>query len=227
MLSGRADPTTNDTQGVRREAGSFLLRADPLTGEGRTAVRGHTVIVLTDLETWRPPTKLNGGGADAATPAAVLIEDDDLPATPAVLPSALTADERLALMERLEREALTKRFGELDRRSEELAAEQQRRFAARLDAAIAIELEQLRERRVSAIAELDAWAVAERARVTGELAVEERRFGERLMAQLSDFEAQLGERLREQEQKLAGWWTEAERLADERMRSALRDGPTA
>jgi len=46
------------------------------------------------------------------------------------------------------------------------------------------------------------------------------------MAQLNDFEAQLGERLREQEQKLAGWWSEAERLADERMRAALRDVPT-
>jgi len=184
--------------------------------------------VLTDLETWRPAAQLNDGRPTATTPAAALIEDEDLPLQPsAVPPSVLTADERLNLMERLEREALTKRFSELDRRSEELAAEQQRRFAARLDAAIAIELEQLRERRVSAIAELDAWAVAERTRVTGELAVEERRFGERLMAQLSDFEAQLGERLREQEQKLAGWWTEAERLADERMRSALRDGPTA
>ena len=205
-----------------------MLRPDPLTGEERNARRGHTGEVLTDLETWRPATQLSGRRPSAATPAAVLIEDEDRPPQPpAVPPTVLTADERLALMERLEREALTKRFSELDRRSEELAAEQQRRFAARLDAAIATELEQLRERRVSAIAELDAWSAAERARVTGELAAEEQRFGERLMAQLSDFEAQLGERLREQEQKLAGWWTEAERLADERMRSALRDVPTA
>ena len=43
------------------------------------------------------------------------------------------------------------------------------------------------------------------------------------MAQLSEFEAQLGARLREQEEKLAGWWSDAERLANERMKSALRD----
>ena len=48
-------------------------------------------------------------------------------------------------------------------------------------------------------------------------------FGERLMLQLNEFETQLSERLREQEQKLAGWWSEAERLADERMRGVLRD----
>jgi len=130
-------------------------------------------------------------------------------------------------MERLEREALTKRFKELDRRSEQFAAEQQRRFAERLDAAIAAEIELLRERRASAAVELDGWAAAERLRVTTELTAEEQRFGERLMGQLNDFETQLGERLREQEQKLAGWWSEAERLADERMRSALRDVPTA
>ncbi|HEY8648107.1 MAG TPA: hypothetical protein VIM50_01925 [Candidatus Limnocylindria bacterium] len=196
--------------------------------------------MLTDVETWRPATQLRGGPSAAATPAPDLIEDEDLPlltpateaaigattSAPPARPSVLTADDRLALMEQLEREALSKRFQELDRRSEELAAEQQRRFAERLDAAIAAEVEQLRDHRAAAAAELDAWAVAERRRVTGELAAEEQRFGERLMAQLSDFETQLGERLREQEQKLAGWWSEAERLADERMRAALRDVPT-
>ena len=127
------------------------------------------------------------------------------------------------LMERLERDALTKRFQELDRRSEELAAEEQRVFAQRLDAAVAGELGQLRERRQAALAELDEWTAAERKRVSGDLAAEERRFAERLMRQLNEFESQLGERLREQEQKLAGWWSEAERLADERIRGALRD----
>ena len=135
----------------------------------------------------------------------------------------LSAVDRLALMERLERDALTKRFQELDRRSEELAAEQQRVFAQRLDAAIAGELEQLRERRQAAVAELDEWAAAERKRVTGDLAAEEQRFADRLMRQLNEFETQLGERLREQEQKLAGWWNEAERLADERIRGQVRD----
>lgn len=126
-------------------------------------------------------------------------------------------------MERLEGEALAKRSRELDRHGEELAAEQQRIFASRLDVAIATELEQLREHRQAAVADIDAWADSERERVTGDLAAEEQHFAERLMRQLTEFEAQLGARLREQEQTLAGWWSEAERLADERMRAALRD----
>ena len=217
-----------------------MLPPHPLTGEGRSAAGGHTSHVLTDVETWRPATQLRPSRPIAAQPA-MLVEDEDLPAPPPVAraavseaapvvtpgPSVLSADDRLALMERLEREALTKRFKELDRRSEELAAEQQRRFAERLDAAIAAEVELLRERRAVAVAELDAWAAAERQRVTAELTAEEQRFGERLMAQLNDFEAQLGERLREQEQKLAGWWSEAERLADARMRAVVRDVPVA
>lgn len=186
-------------------------------------------IVLTDVETWRP-TALRA--ATPQPPTAALVEDDEIvTATPAAVappsPSAqvtpLSCDDRLALMEQLEREALAKRFQELDRRSEEQAREQQRMFAERLDAAIAGELEQLRERRQQALAELDQWVVAERARVTGELQAEEQRFADRLMRQLTEFETQLGERLREQELKLAGWWSEAERLADERMRAALRD----
>ena len=84
------------TEGARREAGPFLVSFDPLTGEGTNARRGHTGDVLTDLETWRPATALNGGRPTAATPAAALIEDEDLPLpTPAVAPSVLTADERL------------------------------------------------------------------------------------------------------------------------------------
>ena len=185
--------------------------------------------MLTDVETW-PPTTLRTVRPTAPAPA--FIEDDELsPAPPATstpppvasLPAALSVDERLALMETLEREALAKRFKELDRRSEEQAAEQQRLFAQRLDSAIAAELELLRERRQAALAELDAWAASERKRVTGELVAEEQRFADRLMRQLNEFEIQLGERLREQEQKVAGWWSEAERLADERMRGALRD----
>ena len=189
--------------------------------------------MLTDVETWRP-TQLRAVRPAAAPP--LLVEDEELLPSPPMIatpPSlapainegraALSAEDRLALMERLERDALTKRFQELDRRSEELAAEQQRVFAQRLDAAIAGELEQLRERRQAALAELDEWTAAERKRVSGDLAAEERRFAERLMRQLNEFESQLGERLREQEQKLAGWWSEAERLADERIRGAVRD----
>lgn len=193
--------------------------------------------MITDSETWRP-TQLRAVRPPVAAPA--FVEDEDLappvpaPATslrPIDIPVAplaevrgvLSPGERLVLMEKLEREALEKRFKELDRRSEEQAAEQQRLFAERLDAAIAAELEHLRERRQAALAELEQWAIAERQRVTGELAAEEQRFADRLMRQLSEFEIQLGERLREQEQKLAGWWSEAERLADERMRGAMRD----
>ena len=177
--------------------------------------------VLTDVETWRPTTL-----RAVPTPAApqAFVEDEDLAVSqPSVGTTPLSAEDRLALMERLERDALMKRFQELDRRSEELAAEQQRVFAERLDAAIAGELEHLRERRRGALAELEEWTAAERERVTGDLAAEEQRFADRLMAQLNEFEMQLGERLREQEQKLAGWWNEAERLADERMRGAVRD----
>ncbi|MEP7003591.1 MAG: hypothetical protein ABI888_03550 [Chloroflexota bacterium] len=184
--------------------------------------------MITDDESWRP-TRLRA--VQPAPAAAAFVEDEEIVTAPPVAApvqaradtGTLSASERLTLMEELEREALAKRFKELDRRSEEQAAEQQRLFAERLDAAIAAALEQLRERRQSTLAELEQWAIAERKRVTGDLAAEEQRFSDRLMRQLSDFEQQLGERLREQEQKLAGWWSEAERLADDRMRIALRD----
>jgi hypothetical protein len=190
--------------------------------------------VLTDIETWQPaqPAPVAGAGnVPLPLAASAFIEDEDLPVlTPLTLagPMAVPAappvhEDRIAMLDRLERDALTKRYRELDRRSEALAAEQQRSFAERLDAAIAAELAPLRERRQVAVAEIENWAAGERARVTNELAAEERRFAERLMAQLTDFETQLGERLREQEQKLAGWWSEAERLADDRMRAAMRE----
>lgn len=195
-------------------------------GDDRITSGGHTLDVIDDVETWRPTTQLRM----VRTTVPAFREDEDLPATspvapirPAIADAPLSAGDRLALMETLEREALAKRFQALDRRSEELAAEQQRVFAERLDAAIATELEHLRGRRQAALAELDQWAAAERIRVTGELAAEEQRFADRLMRQLTEFETQLGDRLREQEQKLAGWWSEAERLADDRMRAALRE----
>ena len=185
-------------------------------GDDRRSHGPHTPGVITDVESW-PPTQLFKARPSAAP---TFQEDEDLPAFAAVPSSSA---DRLEVMERLEREALAKRFSELDRRSDALAAEQQRIFAERLDGLIAAELEQLRERRKAAIRDLDAWARSERQRVTAEVAGEEQRFTERLMAQLSEFEAQLGARLREQEEKLAGWWSDAERLANERMKSALRD----
>jgi len=147
----------------------------------------------------------------------------------------LEAEERIATAERLEHEALSHRFTEIDRRSEELASEHQRVFAERLDAGVEAELTQLRQRRQEAeagVAErfqaryeeesrrLEAWQSSERVRIADEIAAEEQRFGERLLHQLAEFEIQLSERVREQETKLAGWWAEAERLADLRIRAA-------
>ena len=147
----------------------------------------------------------------------------------------LEAEERIATAERLEREALAQRFTEIDRRSEELASEHQRLFAERLDAAVEAELAQLRQRRQEAEARvseqfesryreesnrLETWGASERERIAGELASEEQRFGARLLHQLAEFVIQLSERVREQETKLAGWWVEAERLADLRIKAA-------
>jgi hypothetical protein len=147
----------------------------------------------------------------------------------------LEAEERIATAERLEREAMAERFSEIDRRSEELASEHQRLFAERLDAAVDAELAQLRQRRQEAEGRvaahfesryqeesqrLEAWQSSERVRVAAELAAEEQRFGQRLLHQLAEFEIQLSERVREQETKLAGWWVEAERLADLRIKAA-------
>lgn len=147
----------------------------------------------------------------------------------------LEAEERIATAERLERKALAQRFTEIDRRSDELASEHQRVFAERLDAAVEAELAQLRQRRQEAGARIteqfdaryreerdrfEAWRASERERIGGELVAEEQRFGQRLLHQLAEFEIQLSERVREQETKLAGWWVEAERLADLRMKAA-------
>jgi hypothetical protein len=111
---------------------------------------------------------------------------------PAEVPSAPgSASDRLALAERLEREALTRRFSELDKRSEALALEQQRAFAARLDAAVAAEVALLRERRSEAEARLAAWEAGERERITAGLQAEEQQFADRLMRQLHEFEEQL------------------------------------
>jgi hypothetical protein len=153
-------------------------------------------------------------------------EDEDIAAPEAPVARPMPAPDRVAVVERLERDATSRRFEELDRRSEALAAEQQRIFAQRLDAAIAAELTQLRQRREEAETRLRAWEAAERERILGELTAEEQRFGDRLMGQLNEFEAQLGERLREQEIKLDGWWREAELLADQRMRAALEEVET-
>lgn len=177
-------------------------------GEVDPSAARHTEYVVTDTETW---------------PAFREDEDFVSAAVAETGPRSADAAGRLAEMERLEGEALARRFQALDRQSEQLAAEQQRAFAARLDAAIAGELAELRRRREDCETRLAAWEAAERQRITAGVALEEQRFGERLMAQLAEFERQLGERAREQEAKLAGWWSEAERLAEQRMRGTLED----
>ena len=58
-------------------------------------------------------------------------------------------------------------------------------------------------------------------RVFEKLASEEQRFSDRLLGQLKEFEFQLGERQREQEQRLVQWWDEAEQLARQRVAALL------
>lgn len=143
------------------------------------------------------------------------------------------AEERIASAERLEREAMARRREQADRLWSE---ERGRMLAERIDEALAIQLAELKthhgdvealmraqldQRRREEEARLEAWRVAERERVEAELAAEERRFNERLMWQLREFEVQLGERMHEQEGRLAAWWTEAERVARERVATLL------
>src|SRR5260221_10103883 len=72
--------------------------------------------VITDSETWRP-TQLRAVRPPVAAPS--FIEDEDLSAAATLTPerTVLSPDERLVLAEKLEHEALAKRFKELDRRS--------------------------------------------------------------------------------------------------------------
>jgi hypothetical protein len=120
---------------------------------------------------------------------------------------------------------------ESTRRLERWIVEQRRRVADGLDAML-IHLERRRE---AAIADLDAWKVAETERIRVELAEERERLRERLQAELDGelakeredaraqmledlkaFEEQLGLRLQEQEERIARWWDEAEDMAARR-----------
>lgn len=146
------------------------------------------------------------------------------------------AAERIATVERLEREAIACRREAVDRGSEQWGAEQQRIIVERTDAAIAAEIGQLDQRRQHAdarmreqiearrreeVIRLEAWRVSEFERIDAELATEEQRFNERLLHQLKEFEFQLGERMREQEECLARRTTDAERLAHEHVAKAF------
>jgi hypothetical protein len=90
--------------------------------------------------------------------------------------------------------------------------QQRRRLADGLDGML-IQLEQSRQ---AELARLEAWKVSERERVEQEVADERERFHASLLQELMAFEEQLGLRLREQEERLADWWDEAEQMAARR-----------
>ena len=90
--------------------------------------------------------------------------------------------------------------------------EQRRRVAEGLD----VMLEQIEERRQSEVAKLDVWKAEQRQRIEQELEREREQFRAKLMQELTAFEEQLGLRLKEQEERLARWWDEAEQMAAQR-----------
>jgi hypothetical protein len=143
------------------------------------------------------------------------------------------AEQRIAETERLEREAMARRREQTDQM---WSAEQPRNLAERLNSALTVELVETRRRYEAAevrlhaefegrrreeAERLDSWRRSESKRIEEELAAEEQRFSDRLMRQLTEFEFQLGERQREQEQRLAQWWDEAELMARQRVAALL------
>jgi hypothetical protein len=143
------------------------------------------------------------------------------------------SEQRIAEAERLEREAMARRREETDRM---WSAEQPRNLAERLNSALTVELVDTRRRYEAAEVKLhlefegrrreeaerlEAWRRSESKRIEVDLAAEEQRFSDRLMRQLTEFEFQLGERQREQEQRLAQWWDEAELMARQRVAALL------
>lgn len=146
-----------------------------------------------------------------------------------------SAEERIAMAERLERDAMTRWHEQAERLWQ---VDQPRMLAERIDAALAAELgdmrhpyaqayarmrEHLAARRREELARLEVWRASERERIERELATEEQRFNARLLGQLKEFEFQLAERLREQEERLARCWDEIEKQARQGMAS-LVDG---
>ena len=143
------------------------------------------------------------------------------------------AERRIAEVERLEREAIARRREQSDRL---WSAEQPKHLAERLNSALTAELVETRRRYEAAevrlhaefegrrrdeAERLEAWRRSEHERITVEIAAEEQHFSDRLLHQLKEFEFQLGERQREQEQRLVQWWEEAEQLARQRVATLL------
>jgi hypothetical protein len=143
------------------------------------------------------------------------------------------AERRIAEVEKLEREAISRKRDQTDRL---WSAEQPRNLAERLNSALTVELVETRRRYEAAEVRLHAefegrrreeaerletWRRTERERIEAELLTEEQRFTDRLLRQLKEFEFQLGERQREQEQRLVQWWDEAEQLARQKVATLL------
>jgi len=148
------------------------------------------------------------------------------------------SEARIGAAERLEGEAVERRRDELNRWIERWAAEQPRLFAEHIGAAISAELSTLKQRRQEAevmlraevelrrreeATRLESWASSERERIAAELRSEEERFHERLLRQLKEFESQLAERIRKQDETLARWWDEAEKVARQRVAALLQE----
>jgi hypothetical protein len=147
-----------------------------------------------------------------------------------------TAQERIATAEQLQQEALGRRHLEMERWSEQWAAEQHRLLAEKIEAALAAELgdvrvryqhaesrilRQIEARRHAEAERLEAWRASERERIEAELAAEQEQFHERLLEELKAFESQLVERQREQEARIASWWEDAGRLVRQRVATIL------
>ena len=139
------------------------------------------------------------------------------------------SEQRIAEIERLETAALARRREETLR---SWRVDEGRVLAEQIDAALATQLADLKDRYADAearlrqhvetrqreeAARLEQWRAGERERIEAELAAEERRFNERLLRHLQEFEHQLAERAREQEERLARGWAEAEERAKQQL----------
>lgn len=142
---------------------------------------------------------------------------------------------RVAEAERLERDALATRSDAIDRA---MLAEQSRVIAERVEALVTSQLSGLKQRaaegearlqadlevrRRELAAQLEEWRVSERERIAAELAADERRFNERLLRHLDEFNTQLAERMHEQQQRLARAWPEVQEQVRARIDAAFED----
>ena len=116
---------------------------------------------------------------------------------------------------------LDEAISQTDERLDHWMEDQQHRLSAGLDLLIA----QLKERREIEVGRLDAWKTGERQRILREQADEEERFHARLMAELQAFEEQLALRLTEQEERLAKWFGDAQRLTAQHFEAGASGEP--